>query len=83
MLDWVNSFEDLTEKKILETWNNDDGKISSILEGNLKQIAKMRAMKEMMALKRDKMKLPDLSYEKITQILNYNEWKKIYKKITK
>ncbi len=83
LLEWLNSMDDLSEQEILDTWNEEDGKISSVLEGYAKKMAKIRAMRELLALKIDKIKFPEISDDKIKKMLDYKSWKNIYKQITR
>ncbi len=81
LLEWHNSLDDLNEEQILKTWDEKLGKINTIWEGYAKQMSQMRATREMLALKNEEIKFPEISDAQLKEMLDYNYWKKIYKRV--
>ncbi len=80
LMGFYTSKNDMTEEEIIATWNEkEDGSLKSIKHGHCIWMAKMRALKEGMALKLMK-ELPR-SIDKIPDLLNYDSWKDYYKKV--
>lgn len=79
LLEWFNSFGDLTDEEITRTWNRaEDGELKRIYpEGYAKTITKLRAMRETMAMVSptwDKNK--DLDIDDI-DMFSYETWRSI------
>lgn len=88
MLDLLRSYEerkDLTDEEILQTWNiKEEGPITNIVQGHVMQTAKMRALREAMALQiADHPKeLPAGHEEEIfNRLSSYEWWRASYKRM--
>jgi hypothetical protein len=82
LLEWYDSFNDLNEDEIMQTWSSpDDEPIKSIQEGYSKDMAKGRIIREIAALKIKKdvyEKYPEP--EEMKKYFSFSNWKRNYKK---
>ncbi len=85
LLDWFNSMPDLTDDAIRATWDEaENGELKDLLLGHCRQVAKMRVIKEKMALGIEK--IDEDSQDDpaaLTRLLEFDQWKKHYKKLLK
>lgn len=81
---YYNSRDSLNDEQIRQTWNQEDGVLANgdIEKGRMRQTAKLRALRESMALYH-KPKDTDIipNYEQAFSIFKYSKWKTLYKKI--
>lgn len=85
LLDYYHSREDMTDDEIMTSWDaKDGGEIRDVIEGYCKQMANLRALKEVLALKPgDGSETDSLEPGRIFEVFNYDIWKDIYKKSKK
>lgn len=88
VLDLLRSYgegKDMTDEEILQTWNiKDEGPITNIVQGHVMQTAKMRALREAMALQIDDhpKELPVGHEEEIfNRLSSYEWWRASYKRM--
>lgn len=81
LTEWYESLDALTDEQILSTWNIDqDGEIKDIIEGHGKQMAKLRGIKELMAMHQplsSSKEEPDFNYR---EFFSYSLWERLSKK---
>lgn len=80
-IEHYNSLPDLSEKQIRKTWNQEDGEYKSFDFAYCMQMSKMRAMKEMLALRLEKSENAENDIEDFDKFNQYSTWKKIYKNV--
>ena len=82
LLEDYHLLRSLNDKEILDTWNTaDNGSIEEIPKGYCMQMAKLRTLKEVMALKPVRIE-DDLDREiDVSKVFQYEKWKQLYKKI--
>jgi len=84
LLDYYNSLRSLNDDEIMKTWSSkENGPIENIQEGFCKQMAKLRATREFMALKPATEELESKQLKNVLDVFSYEKWKHIYKHITK
>jgi hypothetical protein len=86
LLAWYNQRETLTADRILRTWDvKKDGKIDDIAKGHAIWVAKMRLLKEAMALGpgKDEEEIPEGPEEEFfDRLSSYEWWKMVYKRVS-
>lgn len=83
LLDYYNSFPDMTEEEILNTWKKEKSPIKSLIEGFCISKAELRGIRETFALipLQDQLGEQDVEkIEKYEKLFRFHEWKKVYKK---
>lgn len=83
LLSWYSSLKNLTEEEILATWNTrEEGEIKDLIEGYCKNMTKLRGIKELLSFKfKNDQEIEAIDSKKLVSILDYSNWKNLYKKI--
>lgn len=80
LMAFYNSQADMTESEIKATWSNElDGEFESFTIGHCKQITKLRAIGEALAL--GQREEPSPSIDKLIENLSFDNWREFYKKL--